>query len=57
MKKYDVSGYNKRTNLVLGDKNKILYGHGKIIDYIGELQFKISPNPFFQVNRKQTQFL
>lgn len=48
---------DKKTNLVLGDKNKILYGHGKIIDYIGELQFKISPNSFFQVNPKQTLIL
>ena len=48
---------SKRTNIVLGDRNKIIYGHGKIIDYIGDLQFKISPNSFFQVNPKQTQLL
>lgn len=48
---------DKRTNLVLGERNKIIYGHGKIIDYIGDLQFKISPNSFFQVNPKQTQLL
>ena len=48
---------DKKTNLVMGEKNKIIYGHGKIIDYIGELQFKISPNSFFQVNPKQTQLL
>lgn len=48
---------SKRTNLVLGERNKIIYGHGKIIDYIGDLQFKISPNSFFQVNPKQTQLL
>lgn len=48
---------DRRTNLVLGEKNKIIYGHGKIIDYIGDLQFKISPNSFFQVNPKQTLVL
>ena len=48
---------DKRTNLVLGERNKIMYGHGKIIDYIGDLQFKISPNSFFQVNPKQTLLL
>lgn len=48
---------SKETNLVMGPKNKIIYGHGKIIDYIGDLQFKISPNSFFQVNPKQTQLL
>lgn len=48
---------NKRTNVVLGERNKIIYGHRKIIDYIGDLQFKISANSFFQVNPKQTKLL
>lgn len=39
---------------ILGSKNNILYGNGKIVDYIGDLKFIISPHTFFQVNAEQT---
>ena len=45
------------TNLVLGEKNIILYGEGHITDYIGEYIFKISPHSFFQVNPVQTEVM
>lgn len=46
-----VQNYNARdTSIVLGDKNKILYGPGFIYEHVGDYKFKISPNSFFQVN-------
>lgn len=46
-----VQNYNARdTSIVLGDKNKILYGPGFIYELLGDYKFKISPNSFFQVN-------
>ncbi len=47
----------KRTNLVLGDKNVLLYGREYIVDYLCDLKFEISPNSFFQVNPHQTKKL
>lgn len=48
---------NKNTSVILGFKNKTLYGSGTIIDYIDNLQFVISPHTFFQVNSVQTEKL
>ena len=45
------------TSVVLGSKDIKLYGEDKIIDYIGEYKFLISPKSFFQVNAIQTQVL
>lgn len=47
----------KRNNVILGDKSKTLWGEGKIIDYISDLKFNISPQSFFQVNPIQTEVL
>jgi len=47
----------KNTNVILGDKNRVLYGEGYIFDYIGDFKFKISPQSFFQVNPVQTKIL
>lgn len=44
-------------NVVLGEKNKVLYGADGIIDRLGELEFKISATSFFQVNPAQTEIL
>ena len=46
-----------RGNVVLGEKNKVLYGTDGIIDRLGELEFKISATSFFQVNPAQTEIL
>ena len=47
----------KNTNVILGDKTKVLYGDGFIEDYLGEFKFKISPLSFYQVNPIQTEKL
>ncbi len=47
----------KRTNVVLGDKLKTLYGQNFMYDNIGDCQFKISPLSFYQVNPRQTKVL
>ena len=47
----------KNTNVILGNKNKVLYGEGYIYDILGEYMFKISPMSFFQVNPLQTEIL
>lgn len=46
-----------KTNVILGNENKIIYGNGKINDFIGDLVFEISPLSFFQVNPVQTEVL
>ena len=47
----------KKTNVILGLENKVIYGNGKINDYIDDLIFEISPLSFFQVNPVQTEVL
>ena len=46
-----------RTNVILGEKTRTLYGDDFIYDSIGDLRFKISPKSFFQVNPTQTKVL
>ena len=46
-----------KANVILGKENKVIYGNGKINDYIGDLVFEISPLSFFQVNPVQTEVL
>ena len=48
---------DKKTNVILGEKCKTLWGEDTISDYIGEFTFKISPLSFFQVNPIQTEIL
>lgn len=46
-----VQNYNGRdTSVVLGDREKVLYGPGFIYEFVGEYRFKISAKSFFQVN-------
>ncbi|QJA10000.1 23S rRNA (uracil(1939)-C(5))-methyltransferase RlmD [Romboutsia sp. CE17] len=47
----------EKTNVILGKENIVVYGDGKINDYIGDLVFEISPLSFFQVNPAQTEVL
>lgn len=47
----------EKGNLVLGSKNRLIYGEEHIISCIGDLKFKISPQSFFQVNSEQTEIL
>lgn len=48
---------DKRTSMVLGDRNIVLYGKGFIRDRLGECSFRISPGSFYQVNPAQTEIL
>lgn len=47
----------KKTNVVLGDKNIVLWGEEYIREKIGELIFEVSPLSFYQVNSSQVQNL
>ncbi len=53
-----VQNFNSRdTSIVLGDKEKVLYGPGFIYEYVGDYKFKISPQSFFQVNTNGMKIL
>jgi 23S rRNA (uracil1939-C5)-methyltransferase len=47
----------KRTNVILGRKTKLLWGEEYIYDRIGDLTFAISAKSFYQVNPLQTKIL
>jgi len=47
----------KDTNLVLGDREEILYGNGYIEDTLCGCVFRISPKSFYQSNPVQTEKL
>lgn len=48
---------NKRTSMVLGDKEQVIYGRGYIEDVLCGKTFRISPKSFYQVNPVQTEKL
>lgn len=48
---------NSRSSVVLGQKEKVLFGNGYIEDKICGLSFKISAKAFYQVNPRQTEVL
>lgn len=45
---------SKRTNIVLGEKTRLLWGKETITDRLGDFSFQISARSFFQVNSEQT---
>lgn len=47
----------RNDNVILGDKEILLYGEEKIIDTLGDLSFYISSKSFYQVNPEQTKVL
>ena len=47
----------KDTNLVLGDREEVLYGNGYIEDTLCGRIFRISPKSFYQINPVQTEKL
>ena len=47
----------QHTNLVLGDKEEVLYGNGYIEDTLCGCVFRISPKSFYQINPVQTEKL
>lgn len=53
-----VQNVNERqTNVILGDKERVLYGPGFILDELCGLSFRISSRSFYQVNATQTEVL
>ena len=48
---------SRDTSIVLGTKERVLYGKGFIIDELCGLKFKLSPRSFFQINPAQTEKL
>ena len=46
-----------KTNRILGDTCKTLWGQDYITDYIGDVKYQISPLSFYQVNPVQTERL
>ncbi len=48
---------DKRTSMVLGEKEKVLYGKGYIEDRLCGCKFRISAKSFYQVNPVQTEIL
>lgn len=47
----------KQTNVILGDKIKVLWGTSTIEDTIADVRYQISPQSFYQVNPVQTEKL
>ena len=53
-----VQNYNpRRTSVVLGEEEKVLYGKGFILDTLCGRTYAISPRSFYQVNPVQTAVL
>lgn len=48
---------DKKTSMILGEKEQVIYGPGYIEDRICGKTFKISPKSFYQVNPVQTEKL
>ncbi len=46
-----------QTNLVLGERQNVLYGKGYIEDVLCGCRFRISPKSFYQINPVQTELL
>lgn len=47
----------RQTNVILGEKERTLYGPGFILDTLCGLSFRISSKSFYQVNATQTEVL
>ena len=47
----------KKTNLVLGDKNIVLFGRDRITDTLCGVEYEISAHSFYQINHTQTEKL
>ncbi|MEY8461300.1 23S rRNA (uracil(1939)-C(5))-methyltransferase RlmD [Eggerthellaceae bacterium 24-137] len=47
----------RQTNVILGEKERVLFGPGFILDTLCGLSFRISSQSFYQVNATQTEVL
>ena len=54
MKSISVNINKKQNNVIMGVKQRLLWGEAGIEDYIGDVRFRLSPLSFFQVNPRQT---
>lgn len=52
-----INSNREKTNVILGAKNRTVFGKGYITDVLCGLTFKISPFSFWQVNRAQAERL
>ncbi len=43
----------KKMNIIMSERNRVMWGKTNIIDSLGKLHFNISANSFFQVNSEQ----
>jgi 23S rRNA (uracil1939-C5)-methyltransferase len=57
MKSICININKEKTNVILGQKVKVIYGDGFIKDKIGNIIYQISPLSFYQVNPEQTKKL
>lgn len=48
---------SKKTNVIMGEETRVLWGEEVIYDYIGDIKFAISARSFYQVNPDQTKVL
>ncbi|MBN6886084.1 23S rRNA (uracil1939-C5)-methyltransferase [Cytobacillus horneckiae] len=48
---------SKKTNVIMGEETRVLWGEEVIYDYIGAIKFAISARSFYQVNPDQTKVL
>ena len=48
---------DKKTTMVLGQRDIVLYGPGFIYDSLCGVRFRLSPQSFYQVNPLQTEIL
>ena len=48
---------DKKTSMVLGEREQVIYGKGYIEDILCGYKFKISPKSFYQINHDQTEIL
>lgn len=48
---------DRKTSVVLGDMEKVLYGKGFILDTLCGKTYAISPRSFYQINHAQTEVL
>lgn len=47
----------EKTNVIMGNEIRLLWGQTYITDYIGDVKYQISPLSFYQVNPVQTEKL
>lgn len=52
-----INSNKEKTNVIIGTKNRSIFGEEYIVDNLCGLNFRISPNSFYQVNHSQAEKL